>query len=516
MQRMDRVQTRVEHPACAVTRGVLSTEEDVTGAPGKLTQPRGWYQALRSAESVQVLAQNVDTLWLNVRYADAQGQPQPRPLDNEDLLMELAAYKQQAQAAGQNVPTRWEYDGWPLWMWPRGSSHAAWVLQCPWFELFVDVGKLTGVIARVKLSSAGLWESHFATVVAGVEYFLTQFFGTEQLHLQVSEVHLATDVVGLPFDLVPWQQVLITRSRVARVHMAQEVAVTPCRSNRSQRGKTGRVLEEEPVQEARYCGRRLQTLTLGTHGSLVSAQIYDKTAEVQRSGKQWLLTCWQARGWDGTDRIWRVEVRLRRRALAEFGVEDPYRLEEQLPGLWAALVGTAGQADGWLRLVLPSRRDGNRTRWPVAPAWRALQRWDLVTGQTRCQAAVPLERREQCRRQVRQAYASITGYLLTLMAWLVDEGVLEETADLSQMLALLEREARIRLHLRRSSVRVEVRRRLARLRRLQPVAVEGSAVAPVSLGMHPAIRRRWYEAMVWGQDRWKAGADGSRADHLAQ
>ncbi|MBX5452170.1 MAG: hypothetical protein IRZ24_19055, partial [Thermogemmatispora sp.] len=444
----------------------------MAGAPGKPTQPRGWYQVLRSAERVRVLAQNVDTLWLNVRYADAQGQPQPRPLDNEDLLLELEDYKRQAQAAGQNIPTRWQYDGWVLWMWPRGASHAAWVLQCPYFELFVDVGKLTGVIARVKVASAALWESPVGTVVVGIEQFLTEFLGTAFLHLQVSELHVAADLVGLPVEELPWQ-VIITRARIARLHLAREEqeardglaqGVPPYSGWRRRPGRSAsRRLPAATGEEVRYLGRRLQTVTWGTHASQVSAQFYDKCAEIRRSGKQWLLTCWRAQGWDGHSRVWRLEFRLRRRALAEFGIEDPYQLEEQLPGLWAALVGTPGQADGWLRLVLP-RRDRNRTRWPVAPAWRQVQHWTLVTAQeqARCREAVPLERRDRCHRRLQQAFASLTGFLLTVAAWLVQEGVCEETLTLDDLLAVVGREMQVRLRLKRTTMRTEVRRRLLR------------------------------------------------------
>jgi hypothetical protein len=460
---------------------------------------------------VRVLAQNVDTLWLNVRYADAQGQPQPRPLDNEDLLLELEDYKRQAQAMGQNVPTRWEYDGFVLWMWPRGASHAAWVLQCPYFELFVDVGKLTGVIARVKVASAALWESPVETVVVGIEQFLTEFLGATSLHLQVSELHVAADFMGLPVEELPWQQVVITRARAARLHLAVEEQEAPDglardRSQRPQRrcrsGRSAGVSVAAVTGEARYLGRRLQTVTWGTHASQVSAQLYDKCAELRRSGKQWLVTCWKAQGWDGESRVWRLEFRLRRRALAEFGIEDPYQLEEQLPGLWAALVGTPGQADGWLRLVLP-RRDRNRTRWPVAPAWRRVQRWTLVTAQeqARCQAAVPLERRERCHRRLQQAYASLTGFLLTVAAWLIEAGVCEETLTLDDLLAVVAREMQVRLRLKRTTMRAEVRRRLLREQVvLQPLPKDQGVPPPRRLPQHPVIWRRWLEARMQGRD----------------
>ncbi|MBX5458787.1 MAG: hypothetical protein IRZ31_17990 [Thermogemmatispora sp.] len=509
-----------QHPACTVTRGVLSTAPSSLEGVARRAQAPGWYQALRARAGLRVLAQNVDTLWINVRYADAQGRPQPRPLDNEDLLLELDDYKRAAQAAGQNVPTRWEYNGWRLWMWPRGASHAAWVLQCPYFELFVDVGKLTGVIVRVKLASAALWESPPGTVVVGVEQFLTQFLGTERLHLQVSELHVAADLVGVPFEAVPWQQVVITRARVTRLHLAGPPGGSPEGAAADQPGETARrgrprrraagSMGAVTLEERRFLGRRLQTITWGTHGSQVSAQFYDKTAELSRSGKQWLVACWKARGWDGQGRVWRLEFRLRRRALAEFGIEDPYELEEQLPALWAALVGSPGQADGWFRLVLP-RRDRNRTRWPVAPAWQGVQRWQLVTEQeqARCRAAVPLERQERRRRRVQQAYATLTGYLLTVAAWLVEEGVLEETVQLEELLGMLEQEIRVRLRLKKTTVRTELRRRLLREQVMpQCFPRDSGGEQPRRLGTHPAVWRSWLKARMQGRESDRVGPAG--------
>lgn len=494
------------NPACAVTRGVLSPGRPSWKADGRRVQQpdrcasgrgdasSGWYQALLATTRVRVLAQNVDTIWLNVRYADAEGRPQPRPLDNEDLLLELDDYKRSAQRAGQNVPTRWEYDGWVLWMWPRAISHAAYVLQCPYFELCVDVGKLTGVIARVKVASVALWESPVQTVIVGIEQFLTEFLGTSHLHLQVSELHVAADFVGLPCERLPWREVVVTRARRARLLLGQ-----------SQHKRETAQAQLDLLEEC-YQGRQLQTVTFGSHASQISAQFYDKTAELERSGKQWLQTIWQAHGWDGQQRVWRLEFRLRRRALAEFGIDDPYCLEEQLPRLWAALVGSA-QTEGWLRLVLPRRGDSNRTRWPVAPVWRLLQCWSLSTARQAgcCRAVVPLERLRKQKERRWKASAALLGYLMSLAASLVEEGVVDEQeVQLEELLRWLEAEIRVQLRLKQTTLRTELRRRLFKNQVvLQEVSSQGERKRTSGRWWqtHPSIWRRWLQRCIQQEGR---------------
>jgi hypothetical protein len=93
----------------------------------------------------------------------------------------------------------------------------------------------------------------------------------------------------------------------------------------------------------------------------------------------------------------RLEMRSRRPALREMkqlthvnedgvvkeeilfhGIDDAFMLESYLPGLWAYAVGHVGGGDnglpdGWLRYVIPSETDVNRSRWEVHPDWKVLQ-----------------------------------------------------------------------------------------------------------------------------------------------
>ena len=69
-------------------------------------------------------------------------------------------------------------------------------------------------------------------------------------------------------------------------------------------------------------------------------------------------------------RVTRVEFRYKRECLKELGVEDPYLLLDQLPGLWAY------STLQWLRHTIPTD-DTNRGRWECSPFWQAIQQADF-------------------------------------------------------------------------------------------------------------------------------------------
>ncbi len=132
--------------------------------------------------------------------------------------------------------------------------------------------------------------------------------------------------------------------------------------------------------------RRITGLPFGKRDGAVSAIIYDKTHEIkyQSPTKKWFHDLWlsktDANGWplwDGKAPVMRVEVRFKRKAIAEGGIEQAYELLDRLPAMWSYAVGHAGGGDdglpdGWLRYVVPSA-DLNRSRWPVHPDWHMVQ-----------------------------------------------------------------------------------------------------------------------------------------------
>ena len=120
--------------------------------------------------------------------------------------------------------------------------------------------------------------------------------------------------------------------------------------------------------------------------------------------------------------MWRVEFRFRREFLRNLKtpIEDAYDLLEQCQPLWEYAAGRSaggddGLPDGWLRYVLPSEEDTNRSRWPVHPAWVVVQSAfaepvELGLG--------PVVRQRIREKNIERGVASTIGYVSTLAAWL--------------------------------------------------------------------------------------------------
>ena len=98
----------------------------------------------------------------------------------------------------------------------------------------------------------------------------------------------------------------------------------------------------------------------------ISARLYDKTLEIKKSGKDYLIPIWLAAGWDGEQKVWRLEFQYKREILNTL---QSVSLEALLPNkgpLWRFA------CHDWLRLSLPNEKDSNTSRWPLHPLWKSL------------------------------------------------------------------------------------------------------------------------------------------------
>jgi hypothetical protein len=107
-------------------------------------------------------------------------------------------------------------------------------------------------------------------------------------------------------------------------------------------------------------------------GNEVSARLYDKTLEIQKSGKDYMRPLWASEGWDAVAQVWRMEFQIRREGLPQ-----------QMLGAAGDVFGLCGSlwrylCDEWLRLAIPSGSDDTRSRWPTHPLWEDLAHlWDI-------------------------------------------------------------------------------------------------------------------------------------------
>jgi hypothetical protein len=286
----------------------------------------------------KVVNHGVDTLVVNVYHTDQIGKPIKQELANE-LRLQLEEWKRAAQEAGEAVVTTSTFHGLSLLMQPNGALHGQfpWMLKSTDITLYVSSGSWNG-IGAVRFNSDFLWSSQgLLHAIVQVQELVDGFFQGE-MYLQVSAVDLCADIAG-------WQEVatlnktrdFVSRSRKRRAHAA------------SDGGMDASCMEHSyGLQETGFDFSR---------GGALSLQIYDKTRELAKSGKEWFEDLWKANGWDEEDgRVWRIELRYKREALHElaqegedafWGIEDAYILLDRLPLLWAYGVGhvDGGQMD---------------------------------------------------------------------------------------------------------------------------------------------------------------------------
>ena len=105
--------------------------------------------------------------------------------------------------------------------------------------------------------------------------------------------------------------------------------------------------------------------TFGMGGRL-SCRLYNKTLEIEKSGKDYFFPLWAEGGWDGESTVWRLEYQFKREILNEIGIRSVQDLQDKKGSLWSLA------NDGWLRLTLPLESDQTKSRWPNHPVWQIL------------------------------------------------------------------------------------------------------------------------------------------------
>lgn len=98
----------------------------------------------------------------------------------------------------------------------------------------------------------------------------------------------------------------------------------------------------------------------------VSARIYDKTAEIAKSGKAYWTGLW-GDAFDPSERVVRVEFEIARAALRELKLSAPEEVLRATGAIWTILT------TGWLTHRTPTD-DQTKSRWPISPEWTSVQR----------------------------------------------------------------------------------------------------------------------------------------------
>jgi len=113
---------------------------------------------------------------------------------------------------------------------------------------------------------------------------------------------------------------------------------------------------------------------------VLAARLYNKSIEIERSGKPWFRTIWaRSPGYDPGAPVWRLEFQVKREALRAIKAKGT---EPMAIDTWQDALGHAGGlwrllSSRWLALRLPRTK---RTRQLLAPEWAALHAQGFADG----------------------------------------------------------------------------------------------------------------------------------------
>ncbi|HEX6479413.1 MAG TPA: hypothetical protein VF043_11260 [Ktedonobacteraceae bacterium] len=108
-------------------------------------------------QEVKIVGRGVDTLVINVCYANEHFQPVKQELD-QNLQNELNMLQNAARDNEAPLATRWAFKGIHLFMQEKGSrGQWCWIPRSPLLSLAISRGRLSRIIAQVRLSSEYLW-----------------------------------------------------------------------------------------------------------------------------------------------------------------------------------------------------------------------------------------------------------------------------------------------------------------------------------------------------------------------
>jgi len=294
-------------------------------------------------------------------------------------------------------------------------------------------------VANARLGSECLWRRTPRAALDELHALVRRLWGKEKGRWQVSYAHLAHDVANVPLEREQLDR-YVSRSRRQAVYDAARAEMARLLHEARPRAAAGADLEWEelPTEDALYdweaeygedeellladafaeegyawdrtpravkqakaeleadaeqraitsytWGKRLSGVAFSPGGA-VSFVMYRKDWEGRLKGKRHMEPLWQAAGWDGKEPVTRHEARLVREPIRELRaaaspdralLDDPWQFLEEVPGIWARMVGRADACPeavdvAWIRRVVPREGESNRSRWDTDPTWRVVQ-----------------------------------------------------------------------------------------------------------------------------------------------
>jgi len=152
-------------------------------------------------------------------------------------------------------------------------------------------------------------------------------------------------------------------------------------------------------------------------GGVMSARLYNKTLELQKSGKTYYQSLWEKAGWEPGQTVWRLEFQLRRTVLKELDVSTFEALLPRCGGLWRYAT------QSWLRLSHSEKARSNRKDLPTHPLWEALAAAEWDDCATCSRSPVEKSRLPSDARLFINGLSPITSFMAREGILLPDEGI---------------------------------------------------------------------------------------------
>ena len=289
------------------------------GAPPCNTAPAN----CNNTETVQILGQGIDSLYLSY----------PGQVYHESEL-KLQVLKETAQSRNpqDNALAVFALGMHRFEVLGKGAGYYPYVLVDNAFRIKVSSAQAVKFpLAYIQIFSGWLLANGVNPVVQELDALMSALGQLDDV-AQVSRADMYVDfVTEMPLDVIPTSH-WVTRAK--SIH-----------------------------QYSMY--REFTGYSIGLGGD-ICARLYDKTAEIRESKKEYMQTIWKEKGWNGMDRVYRLEFQLERKTLVEHQTRTVPELLLNLGQLWR--YGTLN----WLKLTIPSESDSTQSRWPIHPVWEAL------------------------------------------------------------------------------------------------------------------------------------------------
>ncbi|GAC1621363.1 MAG: hypothetical protein NVS4B7_13190 [Ktedonobacteraceae bacterium] len=377
----------------------------------------------------------VDTLMVNYKFAGDDDKPNGSSLP-EHISAKLDEWQAIARKEHDVVATDllFSYDLGPdryeqsLLMRPHGAGIWSWLVYSDDIKLSLSYGTMNGgIFCQARFSAHLLWSISSESALIALDAMLYDFIGS-MVYQQASEIHLCADVQRWDVSTLDWQNAFV--SRVVRIRERPEPPTEEEQAGglspsdlRKLEASIQDGIHNDDAETAAYpmvttTHRKIATLDFGSHGSNISCQIYNKSAEIKVHNKGWFEPIWAACPDYNPDlTVWRVEFRIKRKFLATFHLNEAFSVLSQLELLWKYATME------WLRYVdLSLSSDTNKSRLPTHAAWEVIQSAYSSPDATtipETQAALVKQARTMAKRKA--AIAGAVGYMRSAVALAGDE-----------------------------------------------------------------------------------------------